>query len=67
MKCPSCSEEMVEGLIVGRSPGVKFKRRRDVAGDLGGIRITRGVFNHRAAALRCEACGTVVVLPIDLT
>jgi uncharacterized OB-fold protein len=58
-----CSGELTEGFIVGRAPGVKFKVRRDVAGDLGGVRITSGVFNHSASAFRCDSCGAVVVPP----
>jgi hypothetical protein len=56
---------MIAGFIVGRPPGVKFKLRRTFFGDLGGIRITNGFFNHSANALRCESCGTVVVPPDD--
>lgn len=58
-----CSSEMVEGVIVGRAPGVKFKNGRDVLGDLGGVRITNGVFNHHARAFRCGSCEAVLVLP----
>lgn len=62
--CPRCGKPGLEsGLIVGRSPGVKFKRHRGLGGDLTGIPLTRGVFNHSAPALRCEKCGTVVVTP----
>jgi len=62
--CPSCGESDLEGgLIVGRSPGVKFKKHRGIAGDLTGVPLTRGFFNHSAPALRCEKCGTVVVPP----
>ncbi|HEV2796090.1 MAG TPA: hypothetical protein VGV65_00585 [Nocardioides sp.] len=50
-------------MIVGRSPGVKFKQSRGLAGDLTGIPLTTGFFNHSADARRCAACGTVVVLP----
>ncbi|MBU3977807.1 MAG: hypothetical protein L6256_05830 [Propionicimonas sp.] len=46
---------------MGRSPGVKFKAETDVFGDLGGILLTSGFFNHSAAAFRCESCGTVVI------
>ena len=58
-----CSAEMVEGSIVGRSPGVKFKASRDILGDLTGVPITNGFFNHSARAFRCSTCGTVVVPP----
>jgi hypothetical protein len=51
---------MEPGVVVGRSPGVKFKRSRGL-GDLGGIRLTDGIFHHSVAALRCSACGTVVI------
>lgn len=63
MQCPTCSNEMIEGLIVGRSPGVKFKAQRGVSGDLTGTPLTTGIFNHSAPALRCGSCGTVVVPP----
>ena len=64
LACPRCGEPDLEsGLIVGRSPGVKFKRHRGLAGDLTGIRLTQGIFNHSAPALRCGTCGTVVVTP----
>lgn len=52
---------MTAGLVVGRSPGVKFKRASGLAGDLTGIPLTQGFFNHSADALRCEGCGTVVI------
>jgi hypothetical protein len=42
---------------------VKFKKSKGVAGDLTGIPLTTGIFNHAAPALRCAACGTVVVPP----
>lgn len=58
-----CSAEMVEGSIVGRSPGVKFKASRDLLGDLTGVPLTSGFFNHSARAFRCGSCGTVVVPP----
>ena len=48
-------------MVVGRSPGVKFKKARGLAGDLTGIQLTHGFFNHSADALRCETCGTVVI------
>jgi len=51
------------GVIVGRSPGVKFKSSRGLTGDLTGIPLTTGFFNHSAPALRCGKCGTVVVTP----
>lgn len=54
---------MTEGSVVGRSPGVKFKIRRGIAGDLSGIPITTGFFNHHAEAFRCDSCGTVVIPP----
>jgi len=59
--CPACQNEMRPGVVVGRSPGVKFKAETDVFGDLGGILLTSGFFNHSAAAFRCESCGTVVI------
>lgn len=52
---------MDEGVVVGRSPGVKFKANTDVFGDLGGVLLTSGVFTHSVAALRCSSCGTVVI------
>jgi len=62
--CPTCgSTELTSGLIVGRSPGVKFKERRGVLGDLAGIPLTTGLFNHSAPAFRCAACRTVVIQP----
>lgn len=62
--CPRCERaDLTSGVIVGRSPGVKFKGATGVAGDLTGIPLTTGMFNHSAPALRCEGCGTVVVLP----
>lgn len=53
--CPYCSTPMEWGVVVGRSPGVKFKSQRSFLGDLGGIRLTKGFFNHSADALRCES------------
>lgn len=53
---------MVEGVVVGRAPGVKFKRSRGLT-DLKGVRLTTGVFDHSADALRCRDCGTVVIPP----
>jgi hypothetical protein len=61
MSCPHCDTEMTTGVIVGRSPGVKFKSERSIAGDIGGTLLTNGFFNHSAPAYRCAACGTVVV------
>ena len=62
--CPTCgSAELTSGLIVGRSPGVKFKKSRGILGDLAGIPLTTGLFNHSAPALRCAVCGTVVIQP----
>jgi len=59
--CPVCSEVMEAGVVVGRSPGVKFKPSRSVMGDLGGTLLTTGIFNHSVDALRCSGCGTVVI------
>ena len=65
ISCPTCSaSEMVAGVIVGRSPGVKFKAAAGVLGDLTGVLITTGFCNHSAPALRCHECGTVVVPPM---
>ena len=62
--CPTCSASgLVAGVIVGRSPGVKFKASAGLAGDLTGVPITTGIFNHSAPALRCNQCGTVVIPP----
>jgi len=62
--CPLCGRaDLTSGVIVGRSPGVKFKGSKGVTGDLTGILLTDGFFNHDAPALRCEDCGTVVVPP----
>jgi hypothetical protein len=64
LACPSCGHtDLTSGVIVGRSPGVKFKGSKGVTGDLTGILLTDGFFNHDAPALRCDECGTVVVLP----
>jgi hypothetical protein len=52
---------MNHGVVVGRAPGVKFKDTSDVLGDLGGVLLTSGVFNHSVAAMRCSSCGTVVI------
>jgi len=59
--CPECQSLMDEGVVVGRSPGVKFKGNRDLLGDLGGVLLTSGLFNHSVAAMRCNSCGTVVI------
>jgi hypothetical protein len=61
MPCPQCQGEMSAGVVVGRSPGAKFKKARGLAGDLTGIALTRGFFNHSVDALRCDSCGTVVI------
>jgi hypothetical protein len=61
MPCPQCQGEMSAGVVVGRSPGVKFKRARGLTGDLTGIQLTKGFFNRSVDALRCETCGTVVI------
>ncbi|MBP2702620.1 hypothetical protein JOL79_02245 [Microbispora sp. RL4-1S] len=61
LSCPLCSTNMEEGVVVGRSPGVKFKKRTTVFGDLGGELLTTGIFNHSVEALRCDNCGTVVI------
>ena len=61
--CPGCGSAMIAGVVVGRSPGVKFKPHANVFGDLGGITLTRGFFNHSAEARRCSTCGIVVILP----
>ena len=63
IKCPRCDSPMTLGVVVGRSPGVKFKPSRDVLGDLGGIKLTKGIFNHSVDAQRCTACGAVLILP----
>lgn len=62
--CPRCrSSHLTAGVIVGRSPGVKFKANKGFAADLTGIPLTDGFLNHTAPAVRCEGCGAVVVLP----
>jgi predicted RNA-binding Zn-ribbon protein involved in translation (DUF1610 family) len=62
--CPTCgSPDLTSGLIVGRSPGVKFKQSRGALGDLSGTPVTTGFFNHSAPAFRCDDCGTVIVQP----
>jgi hypothetical protein len=65
LTCPICSAPaMTPGEIVGRSPGVKFKEQGGgLLGDLTGVPVTRGAFNHGARALRCGSCGTIVVPP----
>lgn len=63
--CPNCGLPMEAGVVVGRAPGVKFKPSRGLLGDLTGIPVTRGVFNHEADAFRCPGCGTVVIMPPD--
>ena len=61
-RCPCCAAEtMVSGVVVGRSPGVKFKVSRGILGDLTGRLLTSGFFNHSADAFMCQSCGTVVV------
>ncbi len=52
---------MSAGVVVGRGPGVKFKKTRGLTGDLTGIKPTQGFFKHSADAMRCAACGTVVI------
>ncbi|WP_156325670.1 PF20097 family protein [Nonomuraea sp. SBT364] len=59
--CPMCANVMEAGVVVGRSPGVKFKKQMGVLGDIGGIRLTRGFGYQSVEALRCDACGTVVI------
>jgi hypothetical protein len=54
---------MQRGVVVGRAPGVKFKPKNGIMGDLTGIPLTAGIFNHTADALRCQACGIVVIVP----
>ena len=61
--CPDCATVMDAGVIVGRSPGVKFKASQGLLGDLSGKPITDGFFNHTADAFRCPACGLVLVPP----
>lgn len=65
IRCPLCDISMEQGVIVGRSPGVKFKASNDVFGDLTGVQLTSGFFNHSANAYRCDGCGTVVIPPLD--
>ncbi|WP_157570732.1 PF20097 family protein [Microtetraspora malaysiensis] len=59
--CPVCANVMESGIVVGRPPGVKFKKQVDVLGDLGGVLLTSGFFYHSVSALRCGDCGTVVI------
>ena len=59
--CPSCGDPMSSGVVVARSPGVKFKATKGVTGDLGGVRLTSGIFTQSAPAHYCESCGTVVI------
>jgi hypothetical protein len=61
LSCPICSNVMESGVVVGRSPGVKFKKQMGVLGDLGGVRLTRGFGYQSVDAMRCDACGTVVI------
>ena len=61
--CPDCGTPMADGVIVGRSPGVKFKASQGILGDLSGVLLTTGFFNHTAAASRCPQCGLVLVPP----
>jgi hypothetical protein len=64
LTCPYCdSTELVFGEIIGRSPGVKFKSSAGFTGDLTGILMTTGLFNHSAPAFRCSVCGTVIIIP----
>src|SRR4051812_26997577 len=45
--CPRCGQaDLTSGVIVGRSPGVKFKRSKGLTGDLTGVPVTTGLFNH---------------------
>ncbi|CAN5655302.1 hypothetical protein BH11ACT8_BH11ACT8_35680 [soil metagenome] len=63
--CPHCAETaLVDGVIVGRSPGVKFKKSQGIAGDLTGTPVTKGFMSHSAPAWRCSSCGCVVVPPL---
>lgn len=52
---------MDEGVVVGRSPGVKCRDNRDMLGDLGAVLLTSRLFHHSVAAMRCSSCGTVVI------
>ncbi len=65
LACPTCGQPMEPGVVVGRSPGVKFKPQRDILGDLGGIRLSSGVCNHSVDAWRCAKCGTVLIPPLS--
>ena len=58
--CPRCrSSHLTAGVIVGRSPGVKFKANKGFAADLTGIPLTDGFLNHTAPAVRCGAKAAV--------
>ena len=59
--CPQCHGEMSAGVVVGRGPGVKFKKSRGLTGDLTGIKLTQGFFRHSVDAWRCGSCGMVVI------
>ncbi|SDI34149.1 PF20097 family protein [Nonomuraea jiangxiensis] len=61
LPCPLCSTSMKPGIVVGRSPGVKFKQSVGALGDLTGIRLTKGFGYQHADAFRCDECGTVVI------
>ena len=48
--CPRCRHaDLTSGIIVGRSPGVKFKRSKGLAGDLTGVPVTTGFFKPQRA------------------
>lgn len=55
--CPLCASVMEPGVVVARSPGAKFKKQRGLLG----VRLTRGYGYESVDALRCDACGTVVI------
>ncbi|MFC4121408.1 PF20097 family protein [Nonomuraea zeae] len=61
LPCPLCANVMEAGIVVGRSPGVKFKKQMSMLGDIGGVRLTRGFGYRSVDALRCDACSTVVI------
>jgi len=61
--CPRCGAEMEQGVIVGRSPGVKFKKSAGFLGDLSGVLLTTGFLNHTAPAFHCPSCAATLVLP----
>jgi hypothetical protein len=63
LACPTCGRPMEKGKVVGRPPGVKFKYSVGFLGDLTGIQLTTGFFNHSVAAWRCNECGTVLIPP----